>query len=149
MERSIWIFGHGDKSKEGIPNAEYMVKWIRDEIFNVDKGRYHHTQIKDADVVVLCQDRLLYGHFELAARVPVTNWDRQRYSKVRAVYPVRKSALYEIAIPLSDVGYDSLGFFRKLTEDQFRRIQTLAGKITHFNDKGPIANSADYCASCG
>ena len=133
MERSIYIYGHSDKSHEGIPDAEYMEKFIRDEVFRVFKRRFHHTQGKKADVIVLSQDGIMYGHFEIIEKVPVTAEDRKAYSKVKHVYIVRRSALYAKPVRLSTIGSPRIQFGFRITESTLKNIESLATQVAYFD----------------
>ncbi len=137
MTRRIWIYGHGDKSTEGIPGAEAMVRYIREDIFHVFKRRYRHTQGKPADVVLLSQDGKMYGHLELAGKLPVTDEDRNAYSKVRHVYAVSSSALYAKPVSLSSIGSPRIQFGYEITEDILKTIEDLAGEIECFKGHEP------------
>ena len=56
MERKIVVYGHGDKRPGlGFPTDRDFEQWIKEDIFTKNRGRYHYTIGKDADVMTDAQ----------------------------------------------------------------------------------------------
>jgi|GEM_PF-974848 len=127
VEPSIWIYGNPDKSDIGFPLPGDLTQYIKTDIFSKENGRYRYTQSKNADIIVLSRDGLAYGHFEIEAKVAPNDVDRQAYPRVKFVYLVRLSTLYNTPVPLSSLAIGKLRFGRKLTSDEFQKLQELAG----------------------
>src|SRR5262245_55941172 len=104
MERSIWIFGVPDRTKDGFESPGDLKKYLLGGIFTEENGRFRHTQVRNPDVILLCRDSHLYGHLEVDEKVKPNSQDKNLYPKVRYVYPTHRSVLYDNPVPLSIVG---------------------------------------------
>src|SRR5258706_576285 len=100
MERDIWVYGNPDKTAQGFPMPGDLTNYLSNDIFTKENGRYRYTQGKNADVIVLLRDGLAYGHFDVVGKVKPTETDRKAYPKVKFVYLVSKSSLYNKPVPL-------------------------------------------------
>ena len=126
-ERSIWIYGNPDKTALGFPMPGDLTKYIKQDIFAKEKGRYRYTQGKNADIIVLSRDGLAYRHFDVEAKVKPNDTDRKAYPRVRFVYLVRKSTLYATPVSLSSLSLTKIHYGLKITESEFQQLQGLAG----------------------
>lgn len=132
MERKIIVYGNADKSAKGFPNPEDLDRYIREDVYIKEDGRYRFTQNKDADVIVLSRDGLLHGHFEIDDKVPPTEHDRAEYPPVKMVYLVRASVLYDKPVPMSEHDISGIQFGRYITEEKFVEILAAAQKTSRF-----------------
>jgi hypothetical protein len=137
MARQIWVFAF----PLGIPNSfdspEELVEYIKDGIFMHEASRLRHSNrmpTSDGDVIVLCQSAQLYGHFEITKWEEPNEDDRRLFPRVRRVYIVRQSAIYDSPVPLSAVDVTQIRFGREITEDTFEQIIRLAGSVEQFSD---------------
>jgi hypothetical protein len=126
MERKIIVFGNSDKSEKGFPTAADFDRYIREDVYLKEDGRYRFTQNKEADVIVLSRDGLLHGHFEIDDKVPPTDHDRSEYPPVKMVYLVRSSVLYDKPVPMSEHDISGIQFGRYITEEKFREVLNAA-----------------------
>lgn len=126
-ERSIWIYGNPDKSDLGFPLPGDLTQYIKADVFAKEKGRYRYTQGKNADVIVLSRDGLAYGHFDVEDKVKPNDTDRKAYPRVKFVYLITKSTLYNTPVPLSSLSITKIHYGRKITEAEFQELQKLAG----------------------
>jgi hypothetical protein len=102
MQRIILIYGHGDKSDKGFSTDAEFRSYIGGEIFEETyNGRYRYSQRKDADIIVLTRDGLAHGFFVIESLVEPTEKDKTEYPRVRQVYLVEESALFEKAVPVA------------------------------------------------
>jgi len=125
MGRRIVVYGNGDKTRLGFPTAQDFRQWIKEDVFAKFGGRYHYTQGKDADVIVLSRDGLAHGHFEIEDKVMPDEKDRQVYPRVKFTYIVRSSVLYEKPVHLAALRIRVCSFGRPIDEVQFARIKAL------------------------
>lgn len=133
MERNIVVYGHGDKRPGlGFPTASDMEQWIKEVIFTKYRGRYHYTIGKEADVIVLSRDGLVYGHFEIEGKEKPDQKDYQDYPDLKFVYVVRSSVLYGKPVRLSDLGIKDIQFGKSITEAQFGEIKKVAGEMQEY-----------------
>src|ERR1019366_2395388 len=124
MERKIVVYGHGDKRPGlGFPTQKDIDVWIKDEIFTKNRGRYHYTVGKDADVVVVSRDGLACGHFEIEGKELPDAMDREEYPDLKFVYIVRSSTLYSKPVRLADLGIKDFQFGKYITEAQFEDVK--------------------------
>ncbi len=128
--RSIWIYGNPDTSELGFETPDILTKYIRTDIFAEENGRYRHTERKNADVIVLSREGLMYGHFDIEEKVKPNDADRAKYPSVKFVYRVHTSTLYDQPVPLSKLAIKNIHFGRELSEDEFQKLQQLAGGTT-------------------
>ena len=133
-QKKIIVYGYGDvRPKLGFARREDFEKYIKEDIFRINKGRHRYTQGKEADVLVLSRKGQLYGHFEVEGRPVAPNEkDRQDYPPVKYVYLVRKSALYGTRIPLSRLGIRGIQFGKLISERQFEEIKKMAAPISEY-----------------
>ena len=134
MDRKIVIYGNPDKSEFGFPMPGDLQKYITNDVFEVEHGRYRYTQAKDADVIVLSRDGLAYGHLEIENKVKPNDKDRQAYPRVKYVYIVRSSRLYDEPVELSQLGLTRFQFGKTITEEQLADIETAAQGTRDFRD---------------
>ena len=132
IERSIWIYGNPDKSELGFPMPGDLTQYIKADIFAKEKGRYRYTQGKNADVIVLSRDGLAYGHFDVEGKVKPNDTDRKAYPRVKFVYLIRTSTLYNQPVPLSSLSITKIHYGRKITEAEFQELLRLAGGTQEF-----------------
>ena len=88
MARKILVYGHGDKSESGFPEPEDLEGYIEGGVFVHQNGRYRYSQSKRADIIVLSQDDLAFGHFEVESMEPPSKADKEAYPPVKQVYLV-------------------------------------------------------------
>jgi hypothetical protein len=132
VARKLLVYGLGDKSSNGFPKSDDLVKYLEGGIFRDEGGRYRYTQAKSADVIVLAREGLAFGHFEIDEAVAPNEADRKAYPPVRKVYLVRKSVRYEQLVRLSQFGITKYQFGKYIDEAQFSEILTHAGKTYAF-----------------
>lgn len=138
MERKIIVFGNSDRSDKGFPTAADFDRYIREDVYLKEDGRYRFTQNKEADVIVLSRDGLLHGHFEIEGKVLPTEHDRAEYPPVKMVYLVRESVLYDQPVPMSKHDISGIQFGRYITESKFAEILSASdGTIRHFAKRKP------------
>jgi hypothetical protein len=133
VERKIVVYGHGDK-RPGLdfPTGSGMEHWIKEDIFTKHRGRYHYTIGKEADVVILSRDGLVFGHFEIEGKEKPDQKDFQDHPDLKFVYIVRSSGLYGKAVRLSNLGIKDIRFGKSITEAQFDEIKKAAGEVQEY-----------------
>ena len=141
-ERSIWIYGNPDKSELGFPMPGNLTQYIGADIFAKEKGRYRYTQGKNADVIVLSRDGLAYGYFDVEDKVKPNDTDRKAYPRVKFVYLIRTSTLYNKPVPLSSLSITKIHYGRRITEAEFQKLQQLAGGTHEFVNVPSLPQSA-------
>src|SRR6516225_6475441 len=105
MSRKIVVYGHGDeRPNQGFPDEQEFQRFIKDEVFSKNRGRYHYSQTRDADVIVLSRRGWAHGHFDIEDREEPTREDKEEYDRVKCTYIVRASALYSKPVRLKDLG---------------------------------------------
>jgi hypothetical protein len=129
-QRRIWIYGVPDKTDDGFPMPGNLTRYLKEDIFTKEGGRFRYTDSKNADILVLSRDGLAFGHFDVAEKVRPNESDRLAYDGVRFVYLVRTSFLYKAPVPLSKLGITNVWRGKKLSETEFEQLQRLAGGIT-------------------
>lgn len=132
MPPEILVYGHADKSEKGFPTPEALEEYISGGVFRNEHGRYHYSQRKHADTIVLARDGLAFGHFDVDSMEDPSEEDRKAYPPVKKVYLIRKSVLYGNRVRLLDLGISRYQFGRRITEQQFNEILALAGKTNAF-----------------
>jgi hypothetical protein len=75
---------------------------------------------------------MAYGHFEVEAMEEPTTEDHEKYPRVRQVYIIRESAGYGNPVRLSALGITRIQFGRKISEEEFSKIESLAGTIQKY-----------------
>ena len=130
MQGKILIYGHGDKSEKGFSTETEFRNYIGGEIFTETyNGRYRYSQRKDAHIIILTRDGFAHGFFVIAALDEPTEKDKKEYPRVRRVYVVKESALFEKAVPVGAFGITGYQFGKYLSEEQFKEIATAAGGV--------------------
>ena len=132
-ERQIWVFGNPDKSELGFPDRADLEKYIANDIFEKEAGRYRYTLARFAEVIVMSRDGLAFGHFDISEKVKPTDHDRAEYPKVKHVYLVSSSTLYEEPVQLSKLDIKLGRFGKRLSEDEFSQLLIHAGKVKAFS----------------
>jgi hypothetical protein len=132
-ERQIWVFGNPDKTELGFPDRADLVKYLANDIFEKESGRYRYTLARFVDIIVISRDGLAFGHFDILEKVPPTDSDRAAYPRVKHVYRVSKSSLYAQPIPLSELGVKLGRFGHRMTEEQFSQLLGLAGEVVEYS----------------
>jgi serine/threonine protein kinase len=131
-KRKIIVYGQGDKTEKGFPTATHLEQYIKEDIFHKYQGRFQYTQSKEADDIVLARDGLAHGRFEVEDRVSPNDKDREEYPPVKSVYIIRRSALYERPVKLSDLGIRNYQFGKRISEEDLAKIEKRAGNIEYF-----------------
>ena len=132
MARDILVYGHGDKSDEGFKNPEDLEVYIGRTFHDYD-GQYRYSQKKRANIIILTQDGLAVGHFEIGSMETPTDSDREAYPPVKQVYLVQKSVRYGIPVHVSDLDIAGYQFGKYITEEQLNDILRLAGETEAFH----------------
>jgi len=132
MALEILVYGHGDKSENGVPTADHMDEYIGGGLFRDESGRYRYSQRKRADIIVLSRDGLAHGHFEVAEMADPTPEDIEYYPTVKQVYIIRKAIRYANKVRLHDVGVTRYQFGKHLSDQEFQAILDLAGEREEF-----------------
>jgi len=138
MERNIWIYGNPDKSELGFPMPGDLTQYLKGDIFAKEKGRYRYTQGKNADVIVLSRDGLAFGHFEIEEKVKPNDADRAAYPRVRFVYIVSTSYLYNQPVTLAQLSITVRKYGYKLSESEFQELVKLADGSVKYHNILPI-----------
>src|SRR5262245_53684932 len=128
MERQIIVYGHGDKSENGFKTPQVLLDYLEGGIFDDEGGRYRYSQAKAAEIIVVAQDGLAYGHVGTDEAVKPSKADSDAYPPVKKVYLVRKSVCYEEPVRLASLGIANYRFGRYIDEAQFARLLSAAGK---------------------
>lgn len=131
MARQILVFGNNEQGKAGFRTREELVAYIADDICRKGDFRYRHTVMRNlrfGDVIVLCWQGSLYGHFDIDSHEPPRHDDTKKYDKTKRVYIVRASTLYRNPTELSAISSEPLRRNNSvpLSEEQFCRIEDLA-----------------------
>lgn len=132
MERKIIVYGNSDPRPDvGFPKEEDFIKWIKEDIFKKYKGRYHYSQRKPADIIILSRKGKAYGYF-LAEITNTTEEDLKQYDRCKVTYIVEKSILFENPVQLANLGIKNYQFGKYLTEDDFDAIEKNDGNKTSY-----------------
>jgi hypothetical protein len=135
MGRRILVYGNPDKTEDGFIHPGDLTEYIGGKVFSEENGRYRYTQWKHADIIVLSRDGKAFGHFEILDKIKPESEDVARFAKVRAVYLVGKSILYDEPVQLSELGITRFHRGKYITEKEFAEIQSAAGGISeHYHD---------------
>jgi len=73
-------------------------------------GRYRYSQRKDLNIIILTREGFAHGFFVIAALDEPTEKDKKEYPRVRRVYVVKESALFEKAVPVGAFGITGYQF---------------------------------------
>ena len=132
MANRIVVYGHGDHSEYGFPNADILRRYLAGEVFTKYGGRYHFSQAKKADIIVISRDGLADGHLLVDDIVNPTLYDKSAYPPVKKVYIIRATALYQNPVRLADLDIRRYQWGKTITDEEFASIKSRAGKIEHF-----------------
>jgi hypothetical protein len=133
MANRIVVYGHGDRSKYGFPDEDSLRRYLAGELFTKYRGRYHFSQAKKADIIVISRDGLAYGHLLVDDIVNPTLDDENAYPRVKKVYIIGATALYQNPVKLVDLDIRRYQWGKTVTDEQFANIKSRAGKISeHF-----------------
>lgn len=138
VERQIWVYGNPDKSDLGFESPAHLTQYIKEGVFSTESGRYRHTLIRNADIIILSRDGMAFGHFEIEARIKPTEFDITEYPPVKSVYLVRKSVLYNRRVRLTEIRITGIQFGRKITEVVFNELLMRAEGGQEFRNVPPI-----------
>jgi hypothetical protein len=86
----IIVYGQGDKSSDGFPTKEDLIRFIERDVFSKDQSRYRYTQNTNAKIIVLSWDGYAFGHFEIIRKEKPNDEDSKQYKRVKWVYIVGK-----------------------------------------------------------
>jgi hypothetical protein len=131
-ERQILVYGHGDKSDLGFPNPNAMIDYIATTVVKRNRNRYRYTQSKNADIIVLSREGLVFGHFEILDKTTPDANDLSEYPPVRCVYIVGKRASYQNPVRLWPLGIRVQSYGTAISEAEFAAIKNLAGDVREF-----------------
>jgi hypothetical protein len=136
--RKIVVFGHANPQGYGFKNPKkfsQFSQFIKTGIFEPGQDRrYHHTQRRKPDEIVLSYGGVAYGRFTIECRVETTEQDRARFpvDKVIYTYLVRSSTLYERPVPLAELGIPVRNWPSYISEEKLREIEARAGRLEHY-----------------
>ena len=149
MPQTFRIYGHGDKSKDGFPtgdNHKSLRDFIAGGVFKEFRGRYRYNQTYFADKMILSQDGLAFGHFDVGSDEEPTPDDLQEYPITKRVFLVNQSTRYETAVRLNDLGMHVKQRGLEISEDRFNEILDRAGKTQTFFPKD--GSNVRLCRIC-
>jgi hypothetical protein len=133
MVNRIVVYGHGDRSEYGFPDEDSLRRYLVGGLFKEYRGRYHFSQAKKADIIVISRDGLAYGHLLVDDIVNPTLYDKNAYPRVKKVYIIRATAFYQNPVRLADLDIRRYQWGKTVTDEQFASIKLRAGKISeHF-----------------
>jgi hypothetical protein len=133
-EPRIIVYGHGDKSPLGFPNPDALIDFIENGVVK-NRNRYHYTQNKNADIIVLSRDGLAFGHFEIINKEQPDAQDSREYPPVKCVYVVGARASYTKPVQLFPILKKQVtSFGLPISAVDFDRIKMQAGQIREFRD---------------
>jgi HNH endonuclease len=145
MARHIWVFGYADKTDKGFRHTRDLIEYIQHGIFDSENGRHRHSlqrnEAAEGELILISRDAQLYGHFEIGGWEEPNAQDREEYPGVKHVYIVRKSARYLSPVPLSAIPISKIRFGKDVTEEQFRKINELAGSIEEYTHLPALPDS--------
>jgi len=126
----IIVYGHSDKRPEvGFKTEKDFIDFIEKKIFlKPNKGRYHYSQTKDANIIILAREGKAYGYFEIAEGVPPNDDDIKQYDRCKKTYIVRESVSFEKPVQLSELNIKGYQFGKSISELDFNDIKDRAGK---------------------
>jgi len=132
MDKKIIVYGYGDKTEHGLPTEKDLVQYLRKWIFTDNDRRHRYTQAKKADIIVVSRDGLAYGHMIIEKIDNPTSQDIKDYPKVKKVYIVNSTAVYENRVRLNDLGIRVRTFGTPITLKQFEKITSTATGIKKY-----------------
>jgi hypothetical protein len=125
MEKQIMVYGVADK--EEFPTPDDLVKYISHDVFEMNSGRFHYTQNKNAEIIILSRDGLAYGHFEISGKEKPNQRDFDEFKKTKCTYVVETSTVYGNPVNLyGDFGILVKSFGTRISEEQFCAILSKA-----------------------
>jgi len=135
-EPHILVYGHGDKSARGFPTHDDLIRYIKDDVVTANQCRYRYTQSKRADIIVLSQDGLAFGHFYILRRETPNDVDRADYPRVKCVYIIGSRSVYKTPVVLRPIlGRPVNQFGVPITATQFEQIKSNAKGIQEFESE--------------
>jgi len=127
--QKIVVYGNSDKRpKLGFPTEADFNRYLKEELFAKENGRYHYTQRQKADIIVVSREGYAYGHLcvtDPEGELP-NEADRKSYPPVKRVYVISKSVVYNNKVRLKDVGVLGIQFGKSISKDVFNEIQKLS-----------------------
>jgi len=127
MNKKIIVYGHADRSKKcGFPTEDDLIEYIQKKLFTESIGRHYFTQSKEADIIVVSRKGLAYGHLDVENKEDPTPQDKKKYPKVKKVYIIRFSAVYNTPVRLYDIGIRGFSYGKLITHKEFNKIKSLA-----------------------
>jgi hypothetical protein len=126
------VYGHGDRSEYGFPDEDSLRRYLAGELFTKYNGRYRFSQGKKADIIVISRDGLAYGHLLVDGIANPTLYDKNDYPRVKKVYIVRATSLYQNPVRLADLDIRRYQWGKTVTDEQFASIKSRAGKISEY-----------------
>lgn len=132
MNKRIIVYGHADKSNYGFPEEKDLIEYLQNKLFTTFRRRYHFTQNKKADIIVVSRDGLAYGHLNVEDMEDPTPQDKKEYPRVTKVYIIRSSAVYNTPVRLSDIGIRGLSYGKPIRRNEFDEIKFRAGTIKEY-----------------
>lgn len=133
MKNKIIVYGHADKSiKHGFPTEDGLIEYLQRKLFTEHRGRHCFTQNKEADVVVVSRKGLAYGHLNVEDIEDPTLQDKKEYPKVKKVYIIRFSTVYNTPVRLYDIGIRGLSHGKLITYRQFNEIKSRAHGLEEY-----------------
>ncbi len=124
----IIVYGH---RKSEFPNPDSLTDFITTGIVK-NRCRYHYTQHKHANVIILSLGGVAFGHFETSDETTPDDQDRAEYPPVRKVYIVAKRATYSTSVELLPLDIRVHRFGTYISAAQFDQIKLKAGHIQVF-----------------
>lgn len=130
QKTTIIVYGNSDtRPVFGFPTEEDFKRYIENDIFYVNKGRYQYSQTKDADIIVLTRNGKAHGYFVISGVERPSLEDLKISDSCKKVYLVKESVLFAKPVLLKSLGITGYQFGKSLTQGQFEQIKGLAGKI--------------------
>ncbi len=132
MNQRIIIYGYGDKSDLGLKTGKDIQQYLKSDIFKYHQGRHYYTQTKKADIIVVSQDGLAYGHMIVDDILEPTKHDIQVYPKTKKVYQISVATVYGQPVRLMDLNIHVRNFGTLIDHKQFKKIINKAGQIIEY-----------------
>jgi hypothetical protein len=140
VNKRIYAFGNPDRSKDGFPDREDLIEYIKWGVFASETGRYRQTANQPAEIVILSRDGFGFGHFEIFDRVVPSAQDKIDYPRVRRVYLVSRSVCYEKPVRLYDHGIRVGQAGTGVTPEQFAQVLQAAGTLSTHESATSLPN---------
>ncbi len=68
-----------------------LIEYLQNKLFSRYSGRYHFTQNKKADIIIVSRDGFAYSHLNVEDMEDPTPQDKEGYPRVTRVYIIRSS----------------------------------------------------------